>query len=196
MQGADSHKKSGAIVLKPTFTLAFEGHEKGAVLDEVDAILLRKISEESSLTAAAKAAGVSYRNAWDRIKEIEKSLGQEIVETKVGGREGGGARLTDQGAALLKEFRRVRKYLHDALEDREFWEHISYELSARNRLKAKILEVQKGTITSQVTMRTSHANTITSIISNQAVQELGLTEGDDVEAVIKSTDVIIAKRSA
>ncbi len=192
----DSGVKRRKLELKPKFELSFEGAEKRGSLDEVDAALLRGISEGSSLTAAAKSVGVSYRNAWDRINAMERDLGSRIVEMKVGGKEGGGAKLTQQGIELLREFRRVRKYLHDALEDREFWEHISYELSARNRFKAKIIEVQKGTVTSQVRMRMLSANTITSIISNQAVEELGMKEGDEVEAVIKSTDVIIAKRAS
>ncbi|MDG7023628.1 MAG: TOBE domain-containing protein [Nitrososphaerota archaeon] len=191
-----STAKRRKMELKPKFELSFEGVERRGSLDEIDAALLRGISEGNSLTAAAKSVGVSYRNAWDRINAMERGLGGRIVEMKVGGREGGGAKLTEQGVELLREFRRVRKYLHDALEDREFWEHISYELSARNRFKAKILEVQKGTVTSQVRMRTLSANTITSIISNQAVEELGMKVGDEVEAVVKATDVIIAKRAA
>jgi molybdate transport system regulatory protein len=189
-------RRRDKIVLQPTFRLSFEGEKKHLILDQTDALLLRHISERNSLTEAAKAAGISYRNAWDRISELESKLGQHIVETKIGGREGGGARLTDKGVALLKEFRRVRKYLFDALEDREFWEHISYKLSARNRIKAKVVEVQRGTITSELKMRILLPNTVTSIISNEAVQELGLKVGDEVEAVIKATDVIVAKRGA
>lgn len=196
VKAGESAAKRRKLELRPRFELSFEGVERRGSLDEVDAALLRGISEGNSLTAAAKSVGVSYRNAWDRINAMERGLGGRIVEMKVGGKEGGGARLTEQGVELLREFRRVRKYLHDALEDREFWEHISYELSARNRFRARILEVQKGTITSQVRMRTLAANTITSIISNQAVEELGMKEGDEVEAVVKSTDVIIAKRAA
>lgn len=196
VKSRNSAAKQKKLELRPKFELSFEGAEKRGSLDEIDAALLRGISEGNSLTSAARAVGVSYRNAWDRINAMERDLGGRIVEMKVGGREGGGAKLTEQGIELLREFRRVRKYLHDALEDREFWEHISYELSARNRFRAKILEVQKGTVTSQVRMRTHSPNTITSIISNQAVEELGMKEGDEVEAVIKSTDVIIAKRAA
>ena len=196
MSAQVSGPKKRKLVLRPRFELSLEGQGKQASLDETDAALLRGISEKNSLTGAAKSIGISYRNAWNRIYGMERNLGGQLVEMKVGGREGGGARLTEQGIELLKEFRRVRKYLHDALEDREFWEHISYELSARNRFKAKIQEVQKGTITSQVKMRTLNPNTITSIISNQAVEELGLGAGDEVEAVIKSTDVIVAKRAA
>jgi molybdate transport system regulatory protein len=187
-------KEKKAIVLEPTFRLSFEGKASNIVMDQTDALLLRLISERSSLTEAAKEAGVSYRNAWARIKALETRLSRPLVEMKVGGREGGGAKLTENGVGLLREFRRVRKYLFDALEDREFWEHISYRLSARNRLKAKVTKVQKGTITSEVRMRLLAPSVIISIISNEAVQELGLKENDEVEAVIKATDVIVAKR--
>ena len=104
-------RRRDKIVLQPTFRLSFEGEKKHIIVDQTDALLLRHISEKNSLTKAAKAAGISYRNAWDRISALESKIGQHIVETKIGGREGGGARLTDRGAALLKEFRRVRKYL-------------------------------------------------------------------------------------
>lgn len=187
-------RKRDKILLQPTFRLSFEGEKKHIIVDQTDALLLRHNSEKNSLTEAAKVAGISYRNAWDRISDLESKLGQHLVETKVGGRAGGGARLTDRGVALLKEFRRVRKYLFDALEDREFWEHISYKLSARNRIKAKVVEVQKGTITSEIKMRISLPSLVTSIISNEAVQELELKENDEVEAVIKATDVIVAKK--
>ena len=96
----------------------------------------------------------------------------------------------------MKQFRRVRKYLFDALEDRELWDHISYKLSARNRIKGRVVEVQGGTITSEIKIRTLPPSTITSIISNEAVQELGLKVGDEVEAVVKATDVIVAKKGA
>lgn len=187
-------RKKDRILLQPTFKLSFEGETKHTLVDQIDAILLRFISERNSLTEAAKAAGISYRNAWDRINALESNLGEQIVEKKVGGREGGGARLTESGLALLKQFRRVRKYLFDALEDREFWEHISYKLSARNRIKGRVVEVQRGTITSELKIRTLPPSTITSIISNEAVQELGLKVGDEVEAVVKATDVIVAKK--
>ncbi len=184
------------ISLQPTFRLSFEGEKKHIIVDQTDALLLRHISEKNSITEAAKGAGISYRNAWDRISELESKLRQHLVETKVGGRMGGEARLTDKGVALLKEFRRVRKYLFDALEDREFWEHISYKLSARNRIKARVIEVQRGTITSEIKMRILLPSTVTSIISNEAVQELALKENDEVEAVIKATDVIVAKKTS
>jgi molybdate transport system regulatory protein len=179
--------------LQPEFKLSFEGKGRRTVIDQTDAVLLRYVSEKNSLTEAAKAAGVSYRNAWNRMKRLESYIGKRILETKVGGRAGGGAELTESGLALLKEFRRVRRYLFDALEERDFWGQASFKLSARNRIRAKITEVRKGSVISEVRMVSEGPHSLTSIISNEAVEELGLREGDQVEAIIKSTEVMIAK---
>jgi len=187
-------ESSKKMRLQPVFRLALEG-EKRTVLDQTDALLLRYIGETSSLSKAAKRCGISYRNAWGRVKQVERTTGKRMVETRVGGAKGGGATLTSDGAELLKEFRRVRRYLFDALDDREFWGQASYKLSARNRLRARVTRVQKGSITAQVKMMMLEPAALTSIISNDSVDDLALKEGDEVEAIVKSTEVIIAKRA-
>jgi molybdate transport system regulatory protein len=73
--------------------------------------------------------------------------------------------------------------------------HASYKLSARNRIKAKITKVEKGPITASVKMTIMLPATLTSIISKEAVEDLGLKEGDEVEAIVKSTEVIIGKET-
>jgi molybdate transport system regulatory protein len=163
------------------------------MFDQTDALILRRIDETRSLTKAARQAGVSYRNAWDRVRTMEVKLGRPLVETTVGGKAGGGATLTEEGSTLLKEFRKTRKLLFNVLDDREAWEDVGYRLSARNRLRAKVVEVKRGAVTSQVKMRLVSASTLTSIITNDAVEDLSLKEGDEVEGIIKSTDVLVAK---
>jgi molybdate transport system regulatory protein len=102
--------------------------------------------------------------------------------------------LTDEGRLLLREFRKTRKLLFNVLEDKEAWEDVGYKLSARNRLRAKVVEVKIGAVTSQVRMRLVSTNLMTSVITNDAVEDLALKEGDEVEAIVKSTDVLVAKR--
>lgn len=179
--------------LQPVFRLSLE--DRHAAIDQTDALLLRKISEASSLTKAAKQAGISYRNAWDRLKAMESSLGVKLVETKVGGATGGGAKLTPEGAELLKNFRKLRKYIFNALEDRASMVQAGYKLSARNRITAKVTKVDKGPITASVKMAISSPTTLTSIISREAVDDLELKEGDEVEVIIKSTEVMVAKET-
>ncbi|MDG6915666.1 MAG: LysR family transcriptional regulator [Nitrososphaerota archaeon] len=173
--------------------LWLEDGKSEVMLDQTDALLLRRVDETRSLTQAAREAGISYRNAWDRVRSMERRLGRRLVETKVGGKSGGGAALTDDGGRLLREFRKTRKFLFDALDDKEAWEDVGYRLSARNRLKAKVVEVRQGAVTSQVKMRLVAASTLTSIITNDAVLDLSLGAGDEVEAIVKSTDVLVAK---
>jgi molybdate transport system regulatory protein len=136
---------------------------------------------------------LSYRSAWDRLKLMEEKLHRRLVVTKVGGRDGGSATLTEDGRELLKEFKKTRKLLFNVLEDKEAWEDVGYKLSARNRLRARVVEVKTGAVTSQVKMRLLSTNTLTSVITNEAVEDLDLKEGDEVEAIVKSTDVLVAK---
>jgi molybdate transport system regulatory protein len=180
--------------LRPAFRLLLEDSQKQIVLDQTDAALLKGISETGSLTKAAKVVGLSYRSAWDRVEKMQDNVGRRLVESKTGGKTGGGASLTDEGRLLLREFRKTRKLLFNVLEDKEAWEDVGYKLSARNKLRAKVVEVKAGAVTSQVKMRLVSANTLTSVITNEAVEDLALKEGDEVEAIVKSTDVLVAKR--
>ncbi len=189
----ESTRKNPALTLKPGFRLWMEDAKNEVMLDQTDASLLRRVAETHSLTEAAKLVGISYRNAWDRVKVMEEKLQRRLVMTRVGGTTGGGATLTADGNKLLSEFRKTRKVLFNILDDREAWEDVGYRLSARNRLKARVVEVKQGAVTSQVKMRLASTNVLTSIITNDAVEDLALKEGDEVEAVVKSTDVLVGK---
>jgi molybdate transport system regulatory protein len=183
---------AGKKDLQPSFHLSLE-EGKHVIIDQTDALLLRGISETSSIKEGSKLAGISYRNAWDRIQAIETSTGTKIVDTKVGGAAGGGANLTPEGVALLSNFRKVRKYLFNVLDEKEFMAHASYKLSARNTLRVKITGIKRGGVTASLKMRVATPATLTSIISSEAVDDLGLKEGDEAFAIIKSTEVILAK---
>ena len=65
-------------------------------------------------------------------------------------------------------------------------------ISARNQIKGKIVGVTKGATTSHVRVDIGGGQIVTSAITNEAVDELGLKKGDSVIAVIKASDVMIA----
>ena len=67
------------------------------------------------------------------------------------------------------------------------------KLSARNQFKGKIVNVNKGMTTSHVRVDIGGGVVITSSITNEAVDELGLKAGDEAWAVIKTSDVMIGK---
>jgi molybdopterin-binding protein len=66
------------------------------------------------------------------------------------------------------------------------------KLSARNKLKGKILEVKKGATTAHVRLEIAPSQIVTASITNEAVEELGLKPGGAAIAVIKASDVMIA----
>jgi molybdopterin-binding protein len=67
------------------------------------------------------------------------------------------------------------------------------KISARNRLKGKIVEVRRGATTAHVRIDIGNGVIVTSSITNEAVDDLGLAPGDEAVAVIKASDVMVAK---
>ena len=65
------------------------------------------------------------------------------------------------------------------------------KISARNRLKGRVVEVRKGQTTAHVRIDV-YGIMITAAITNEAVDELGLREGQDAYAVVKASDVMIS----
>ncbi len=66
------------------------------------------------------------------------------------------------------------------------------KISARNQLKGKILEVKKGATTAHVRLEIAPGQVITSSITNEAVDELGLKVGGSAVAIVKASSVMIA----
>ena len=67
------------------------------------------------------------------------------------------------------------------------------KLSARNVLKGKISDVKKGATTARVRIAITGVTVITSTITNEAVHDLALAVGDDAYAIIKASNVIVAR---
>lgn len=165
-----------------------------SVIGKGGAAILEAIQELGSISKAAKALGMSYRYVWNYLAEAERAIGRPVVVTGKGGRRGGGwAKLTEEGKALLKEYRRVEQYLSKVLNDREYWEAVGLKISARNKIEGVIREVSEGLVTATVKVEVDRPVVITALITKEAARELGLKPGDKVKAVIKATEVLIAK---
>ena len=67
------------------------------------------------------------------------------------------------------------------------------EISARNGLKGKVEEVKLGEVMASIKIKVEEPGLITAAITRESAEELWLTKGDDVKAIIKSTEVIIGK---
>jgi molybdopterin-binding protein len=65
-------------------------------------------------------------------------------------------------------------------------------ISARNQIKGTVVEVKKGATTSHVRVDIGNGQIITSAITNEAVDDLGLKAGSKAIVVVKASDVMIA----
>jgi len=67
------------------------------------------------------------------------------------------------------------------------------KLSARNQMKGKITKIKKDSIVGSVEIELSMPAKVTSVITSDSIEEMDLKVGDVVNAVIKSTEVMISK---
>ena len=67
--------------------------------------LVERIAETGSISAAARAMGMSYRRAWQLVEALNQAFREPVVLTAVGGERGGGARVTAYGVQLVRRFR-------------------------------------------------------------------------------------------
>jgi molybdate transport system regulatory protein len=67
--------------------------------------LLEAIARDGSITAAARALGMSYRRAWLLVDTMNRCFRLPVVETEAGGQRGGGTRLTPLGDEVVRRYR-------------------------------------------------------------------------------------------
>lgn len=164
--------------------------------------LLEKIDALGSITKAAKAVGVSYKTAWDTVNLINNMAEKPLVDRLAGGRGGGGTSLTAAGKQVVEQFKTIqeehRKFL-DNLADRlgdtaglyQFLRRISMKVSARNTFAGTISGITKGAVNAEVTLSLKGGIPVTAVVTNGAVDNLGLKTGSEAYAIIKASSVII-----
>ncbi len=67
--------------------------------------LIERIAETGSISAAARAMGMSYRRAWQLVEALNKDYRQPVISTAIGGERGGGAKVTPFGKRVVALFR-------------------------------------------------------------------------------------------
>ena len=88
--------------------------EDGRVaLSEWRVMLLEAVAEHGSFVAAARALGVPHRTAWQRIQEMELSLGVRLLETASGGVGGGRSQLSAAAQDLVQRYQWMRAGFDD-----------------------------------------------------------------------------------
>lgn len=87
------------------------------------AALLRRVDKYHSLRSAAASMGMAYSKAWTILKSCEQHLGFKLVNSTIGGKNGGGATLTENAKKMLSaydEYCEELKAYADKLIDEKF----------------------------------------------------------------------------
>lgn len=71
--------------------------------------LLEAIAAHGSISAAARAMGMSYRRAWLLVDTMNRCWNEPLVATVPGNSHGAGARVTDMGGVVLNHYRALQK---------------------------------------------------------------------------------------
>lgn len=81
------------------------GHD--IIISEETFRLLSEIESEHSIVAASKKMGISYRKAWGLLRDTEYNIGFRLVGKKRGGKAGGRTAFTDEGAELMRAYKKL-----------------------------------------------------------------------------------------
>ncbi|CUJ78305.1 TOBE domain-containing protein [Achromobacter xylosoxidans] len=169
--------------------------------------LLAQIDATGSITAAARAVGMSYKGAWDAIDAMNNLAGEPLVLRAAGGKGGGGTRLTDRARGLIATFRALeaehRKFMEnlthagvDASGDLDLMRRFMLKTSARNKLMGTVMEIRAGAVNDEVLLRIAGGQVITATITRESTQELELAPGKEALALVKASSVIVGAPGA
>lgn len=165
--------------------------------------VLRSIHEAGSISEAARMNGISYKAAWQAIETLSNLAGVALVEKAVGGQGGGGARLSAQGlqvlhaADVLHQARLQALASLDKQKVKSAWNvsgvaGLGLRTSMRNQLPCTVLTTQKSAGSVRVVLKLADDQTLTSRITHESQQLLGLKTGMQVLAMFKATAVTVA----
>ncbi len=175
--------------------------------------ILRRIGELGSISEAARASAVSYKAAWQAVQTLSNLAGTALVDRAVGGAGGGGAQLTAAGEQLLKA-----AALMDAARSNVLSQlagprsgakagkgeqvataalsalglaSLGLRTSMRNHLPCRVEAIHKSGATVRVVLALGQGSVLTSRITLESCQLLGLRKGLSVLALCKATAVRI-----
>lgn len=154
--------------------------------------LLAHINEQGSITRAAKAAGLSYKATWDAIAELNNLTLHPLVERSVGGRGGGGARLSEEGLRVLRLYQRLQALhaqLLDAAQDNadlDLLGRLMLHTSARNQLAATVASIEHAGINDMVHLDLGGGLSLRAAITHDSTDRLKLVAGAPVVALMKA----------
>ena len=150
---------------------------------------------------------MSYKSAWEAVDMMNSLSPEPIVSRETGGKDGGGTTITAYGEKLLKNY----NFLKD--EHTRFLERLSdltdiqsgtfktigrlaLQLSARNQIQAKVISLLSHSVNAKIILELKSGQHLTSIITQEAVENLHIEVGQTVTALFKSSAVEVLESAS
>ncbi|GAA5171859.1 TOBE domain-containing protein [Viridibacterium curvum] len=179
----------------------------GSFLGDTRIRLLEAIEQCGSISQAAREVPLSYKAAWDAIDAMNNLAEQPLVDRLVGGKRGGGTRLTDYGRRVIALYRameaeyqraldRVTASLKDPAADdpqalRRLMRSVGITPSARNQFVGPVTTLRAGEVTYEVGIRFDGVNEVIAQISAEGAEQLQLGIGRELHAWVNASAVIL-----
>jgi molybdate transport system regulatory protein len=166
--------------------------------------LLEAVARAGSISAGAKAVGLTYKAAWDALDAMANLFGQPLLFKRAGGKDGGGASLTPTGLRVIEAFARLEAEMARVLRALEpdlagtgisplnLVSGLLMKTSARNALRGTISAIESDTLSAEVAVTVAPGTTIHALVTTGSVKELGLCVGREAIVLIKAPFVMIA----
>ena len=166
--------------------------------------LLQAVAREGSITAGAKAMGLSYKAAWDALDAMANLVGQPLLATRAGGASGGGAALTPTGLKVIEAFARMEAEMARVVRLLEpdlagsgvsplnLMAGFLMKTSARNALRGVVTHIEADQLQAEVAVQVSQDTVIFANVTNASLRELGLCVGREAIVLIKAPFVMVA----
>lgn len=91
--------------------------EDGTYLGYGRVVLLERIAQYGSISKAAKSMEMSYKHAWDLVESMNRQGSRPLVVKVIGGKDGGGAQLTDYGKKVVETFWQLQENFKSFIEN-------------------------------------------------------------------------------
>lgn len=169
--------------------------------------LLRQVDTLGSLHKAAKAMNMSYKAAWERLNEVNTLAKYPVIEKSIGGKGGGGTSLTPYAFELIATYERFAElysaFINRFAEAGDDFEHLTRVLkrtflttSARNQILCDVVDIKKEGLGAILVLKTKlHGVCLVSQITTKSIEEMGISVGSSLYAIIKSSDISIVSDS-
>lgn len=182
----------------------------GHQLSETRIRLLEAIDRHGSLSKAAKDVPLSYKAAWDALDDLNNLAPEPLVVRQVGGKNGGGSQLTQQGRQMIRVYRALeaaqqalmarmadapevaRALSGDSAELGAWVRSLTVRTSARNQFRGVVAALTDLGGLTDVQLRVASGELLSAVVTPESVENMGLVPGGEAYAWLKAPSVEVS----